>query len=552
MPYYSLRLSETEFTEDERQKLASEGKAMSDGSYPVRNKSDLRNAIKCVGLGGNTKTSIHRHIIGQARKLGAEDMLPDSWDIEKKESFVSSVKSGVKSGASKVVNALSHPIVGHAFDASLSAERETDEAGHSKGSVLSAASGGVAGGHYGAKGGEIAGSTIGKAIGGETGSKIGKVAGSIVGGGVGQIYGGKIAGSAARKIDSKIRPNKVVESEDDDETESAEEESADYLDHFAKYRQAQKLIASAEESLDTGELTDPEYDEAITLASKAIGLCSEENIVCMAKKIIQKAMHMKDKHGISGIVVVNPGLANPVETKKESSMGNEFINEFEEIVRESFEEKVASPISNKDLAKKVKSHVKNRVAGAIENLGSKTITVGGLAKAGGVGIAAYGAKKAYDAVRGSSPQYRQESYRHPYIRELLEGERDKNLAIEVKNRIVNGSKHSLKNIGSKALSVKNLAKAGGAGVAAYGAKKAYDAVRGSSPQYRQESYKDQEFLEGEKRKKESSYPSHLSKVEFPTEQFAPYAQAYEKVDDSPSSEMWSTFNQYRVHRTTGR
>lgn len=66
------------FTAAQRKQLAKEGKAMPDGSYPIRNVTDLRNAIMDFGRGGSDP-AVKRHIIKRARALGALDAIPDSW-----------------------------------------------------------------------------------------------------------------------------------------------------------------------------------------------------------------------------------------------------------------------------------------------------------------------------------------------------------------------------------------------------------------------------------------------------------------------------------------
>lgn len=72
-----------DFTNKQREKLAEEDEAMPDGSYPIRNRSDLKNAIQAFGRSKNpakTKAWIKK----RARELDAEDLLPESWDEEVK------------------------------------------------------------------------------------------------------------------------------------------------------------------------------------------------------------------------------------------------------------------------------------------------------------------------------------------------------------------------------------------------------------------------------------------------------------------------------------
>lgn len=69
------------FTEGMRTKLAKQGKAMSDGSFPIRNRTDLRNAISDVGRADDPEKA-KRWIIKRARELKAVPDLPASWDVE--------------------------------------------------------------------------------------------------------------------------------------------------------------------------------------------------------------------------------------------------------------------------------------------------------------------------------------------------------------------------------------------------------------------------------------------------------------------------------------
>ena len=67
-----------DFTAEERKKLAEEGKAMPDGSFPIENKEDLKNAIRLAGQAKDKKAAID-FICRRARALGAEDMIPEGW-----------------------------------------------------------------------------------------------------------------------------------------------------------------------------------------------------------------------------------------------------------------------------------------------------------------------------------------------------------------------------------------------------------------------------------------------------------------------------------------
>lgn len=64
----------------ERIKLAEQGKALKDGSFPIRNESDLRNAIHAFGRAKPGKRGlVRRHIVKMARALDRKDLIPETW-----------------------------------------------------------------------------------------------------------------------------------------------------------------------------------------------------------------------------------------------------------------------------------------------------------------------------------------------------------------------------------------------------------------------------------------------------------------------------------------
>ena len=66
------------FTDDQRTSMAKEGNALPDGSYPISNAGDLRNAISAYGR-AKDKEATKRHIMKRAKALGQEKMIPVSW-----------------------------------------------------------------------------------------------------------------------------------------------------------------------------------------------------------------------------------------------------------------------------------------------------------------------------------------------------------------------------------------------------------------------------------------------------------------------------------------
>lgn len=82
-PYWLL---EAEFSAEQRKQLAKKGIALPDGSFPIRNKGDLANAIKAFGRASD-KAKAKAHIIKRAKALDATDMLPDGWISEAEQSL---------------------------------------------------------------------------------------------------------------------------------------------------------------------------------------------------------------------------------------------------------------------------------------------------------------------------------------------------------------------------------------------------------------------------------------------------------------------------------
>lgn len=67
-----------DYSASARRRMASEGQAMPDGSYPIANRTDLMNAIRSWGRGGSDP-KVKEHIKRRARSLGASDMIPENW-----------------------------------------------------------------------------------------------------------------------------------------------------------------------------------------------------------------------------------------------------------------------------------------------------------------------------------------------------------------------------------------------------------------------------------------------------------------------------------------
>ena len=67
-----------DYSADQRRRMAERGQAMPDGSFPIANETDLRNAIQSVGRASNYEAA-KRHIMRRARALGLTRLLPEDW-----------------------------------------------------------------------------------------------------------------------------------------------------------------------------------------------------------------------------------------------------------------------------------------------------------------------------------------------------------------------------------------------------------------------------------------------------------------------------------------
>ncbi len=66
------------YSDETREEMAKSGMALPDGSYPIKDRGDLQNAIQAFGR-AKDKEKAKKHIMKRARDLDAEDMLPEGW-----------------------------------------------------------------------------------------------------------------------------------------------------------------------------------------------------------------------------------------------------------------------------------------------------------------------------------------------------------------------------------------------------------------------------------------------------------------------------------------
>ena len=69
--------------------LAKKGLALDDGSFPIKDLADLKNAIQAYGR-AKDQSKAAKFIAKRAKALGAEDLIPDTEDFQKslKESLL--------------------------------------------------------------------------------------------------------------------------------------------------------------------------------------------------------------------------------------------------------------------------------------------------------------------------------------------------------------------------------------------------------------------------------------------------------------------------------
>ena len=71
---------DAEFTQSQRERLAKKGHALDDGSFPIRNRSDLQNAIQSWGRAKKShKAQVKKFIKMRAKQLGAMKDIPKNW-----------------------------------------------------------------------------------------------------------------------------------------------------------------------------------------------------------------------------------------------------------------------------------------------------------------------------------------------------------------------------------------------------------------------------------------------------------------------------------------
>jgi hypothetical protein len=97
-------------TRRERNSLVQEGKAMKDGSFPIRNADDLKNAVHSYGRTNESKrASVRNWIIKRARQLKRPDLVPQEWKDSANAEFSAKVEA-MRSKASEFSTIVAAPV----------------------------------------------------------------------------------------------------------------------------------------------------------------------------------------------------------------------------------------------------------------------------------------------------------------------------------------------------------------------------------------------------------------------------------------------------------
>jgi hypothetical protein len=119
------------FSDEERMKLADKGFALEDGSYPIRNEQDLRNAISAYGRSPREKRlTVRKHIMKRARALRKGYLIPDEWGTvasSEASTIVASMRSKIATFAEGDNKDISEADLEKLKDAKEKADQQTEE-----------------------------------------------------------------------------------------------------------------------------------------------------------------------------------------------------------------------------------------------------------------------------------------------------------------------------------------------------------------------------------------------------------------------------------------
>lgn len=97
---FSEFILENKYSQLERESLSKKGKALPDGSFPIVNKNDLKNAIQTYGRSKN-QSATAKFIAKRAKELGAEDLILNTNDKILLEIYKKEYELNLKEGLIK-------------------------------------------------------------------------------------------------------------------------------------------------------------------------------------------------------------------------------------------------------------------------------------------------------------------------------------------------------------------------------------------------------------------------------------------------------------------
>ena len=126
----------SKISEMQRKHLAKAGKALPDGSYPIRNVEDLKNAIQAYGRSKpEDRKAVRAHIRKRAEALGKSDLVPEQWKaaaIAEVESSAEKMRSVIAAANARLAEFAEGEEISDADlkklkDAKTEADKQTEE-----------------------------------------------------------------------------------------------------------------------------------------------------------------------------------------------------------------------------------------------------------------------------------------------------------------------------------------------------------------------------------------------------------------------------------------
>lgn len=77
---FGLFVGFRDYTAEQRRDMAKKGEALPDGSFPIKDEEDLKNAIQAIGRASDPAKA-KAHIKRRARALGKTDLIPTGWSV---------------------------------------------------------------------------------------------------------------------------------------------------------------------------------------------------------------------------------------------------------------------------------------------------------------------------------------------------------------------------------------------------------------------------------------------------------------------------------------